>query len=124
MHDIRSLETTDDMEKRIDFTDMSEKLIAKTFSLARAFNQTCNVTNFQGAIRRLLRLEEIGENPESRIRYQGNARIGIDGREGIVSRQRAATSERIEDRGLSHVRESNHAATESHSLLPPQPIEK
>jgi hypothetical protein len=45
MHNIRSLETSDDMEERIDFADVPEKLIAEAFPLARPFDQTGNVAD-------------------------------------------------------------------------------
>ena len=105
------------MEQRVDFADVPEKLIAEAFALARPFNQTGNVANFKRAVRRLLLLEKIGQDSESRIRHQGDAGVGIDGRKGIIGCQRAAARERVEDGGLPHVRKSDHAATESHALI-------
>ena len=37
------------MEQRIDFPDVSKKLIAQPFTLARPFDQARNVTDFQRA---------------------------------------------------------------------------
>ena len=104
-----------DVEQRIDFADMAEKLIAEPLAFASPFNQPGDVTHFERAVGGLLGFEDVGERDQARIGHQRDAGVRIDRGEGIVRRQRAAAGERVEHRRLADVRQPDHAATESHN---------
>src|SRR5687768_16995139 len=123
--DIVVLETANDVHDRVHLPDIREKLVPQSFALARALHEPGDVDELDRGRHGAFRLHDGGERVQPRIGDGDNAGVGFDGREGVVGDESARRRERVEERGLSHVRkaddsESQHLPVEPrHRLLDP-----
>ena len=115
---IGMLETAHHMRDRIDFADVGEELITETFALRRAAHQAGNVNERQSRRHDLYRLGELGKFIEPRIGNRHLAHVGLDGAERIVrGLRRRRFGQRVEQRGLAHVRQADNAAFKTHGVF-------
>jgi hypothetical protein len=103
--------TSNDLHDRVNFADMTEELIAESLARARAFDQPGDVHKFDGRRNNLLRVRQLGQFCESRIRYRDDAEVGINCAKGIICCLRlAGACHRIEERGFPDVRQADDSS--------------
>src|SRR5205085_9291855 len=96
--DVFVLEAAHDVDDHFSLADVVQKLIAKTFTLARAFDQPGNVYEFDGGANDLAGLGDFGERREARVLHIDDADVGAGGAEGVIGALSPARSgERVEE---------------------------
>ena len=117
MSDVVVFETTHDVCDRIGFADVTEKLVAQALALRRPGDKPGDIDEFHRRRDDFLRLHDIGQLLQARIRYLDHADVGIDGAKRIVFRRDPGPGQGIEQRRLAHVGQSDDATFETHSIL-------
>ena len=115
MHDVAVLEEPHDMGDRVDAADMSEKLVAEPLALARPFDQSGDVDEFQRGGDDAPRFFEIRKDLEPFIRHRHDAGIRLDRAEREVGRFGAPLAQCIEQSGLSDIRQPDESAGKAHN---------
>lgn len=87
--------------------NVRKELVAEALTLGRALDKACNVDEFDRGGREFLRLMQIAQPLQTRIRHGHDADIRIDGAEGVVIGGNARICDRVEQRGLADVRQSD-----------------
>ena len=101
--DIGIIEAADDMDDGIGIADVAEELVAETFSLRRALDETRNVHELDRGGGVFLRLVHLREIVQPCVRHGDNADVRLDRAERVVRRLRPGVCQRIEKRALAHV---------------------
>jgi hypothetical protein len=101
---------------RIGFTDVSEKLVAQTFAFGGARHQTGDVHELHDRCNHFLRPGDGGELCQPGIRHCDDADIRLDGAERIVLSRDARLGERVEQRGLADIGQTDDTAFETHRI--------
>ena len=91
------------MNDGIALADVSEKLIAESFTFGSAFHQSCNVYNLTGSGHDTSRVHDFGELSESLVWHGNHAQVGFNRTEREVSSLCLGTGQAIEQSRLSHV---------------------
>ena len=71
-------------------------------------------TNSTAVGMHLLRLDDLGQRVQARIRHRHDADVRLDGAEREVGRGDARLGQRIEQGGLADVRQADDAAFDAH----------
>src|SRR6185312_17183519 len=109
------------MGNRVDLADVREELVAETFALGCTCNEPRNVDELDRGRHDLLRPRNRGELLEPRVGHCDDADVWIDRAKRIVFRCDLRARERIEQRRLADVRQSDDSALNWHSLAPTYP---
>jgi hypothetical protein len=116
--DIAVLETAHHMRDGVNLADVGEKLIAETLPFRCAAHQAGDIDECEPRRHDLFGLGELGEFVEARIGNRNLADIGLNGAERIVRRLRGRRfGQRVEQRGLADVRQTNNSAFETHGTF-------
>ena len=117
MLDIIILETAQHMDDGIDLADIAEKLVAKALALARPAHEACNVDKAQLRLDDLRRTANFGNGLQARIGHRDIADIRFNRAKRIIRRlRRRRLCQRVEQRGLAHIRQPDNSAFETHFL--------
>ena len=117
MGDVAVFEAAQHMGDGVDFADMGEELVAEPFAARGAADQPGDIDEFQLGRDDLLRLGQLGQQIEPRIRHGYPAGIGFDRAEGIIGRRsRSRFGQRVEQRRFADIRQADNAAIEAHGL--------
>jgi len=114
--DLGIVEATDDVADGVGGADVAEELIAETFTLAGAFDETGDVDELHGGGDERFGLDECGDFCEALIGHGDDAGVGVDGAEGVICRLSLGRGEGVEDGGLSDVGQANDSAVERHGF--------
>ena len=118
MSDVGVLETAHHMRNCIHFADGGEKLVAEALALGRAAHQPRDIDKGQPGRDDLAGFCDLGELVEPGIGHRDLTDIRLDRAERIVCRlRRRRFGQRIEQRRLAHIRQSDDTAFESHDVL-------
>ena len=119
VNDFRVVEAADDVTDCVGGADVAEKLVAETFALGCAFDETGDVDELHGCGDERFGLDEFGDFGEALIGHGDDAGVGVDGAEGIVGGLRLGRGEGVEDGGFSDVGEANDSAVQWHCVSIP-----
>ncbi len=112
--DVVILEATHHVRDGVGLTDVGQELVAQTFALGSASDQTRDVDEFHGGRNHLLRLDDLGQRIQARVRHRHDTGVRLDGAEGEVLGVNARLGQCIEESGLADVRQADDAAIETH----------
>ena len=107
MGDVRVVKAAHDVDDGVRRADVRKELVAEALTLGRALDKACNVDEFDRGGREFLRLMQVAQPLQTRIRHGHDADIRIDGAEGVVIGGNARICDRVEQRGLADVRQSD-----------------
>ena len=107
MNDIVIFKATDNVDNRINLTDMGEELVAETFALGSALYKTCDINEFNDSGGELLGLMEISQPVQPLIRHGNHTHIGVNGAESIIIRRNTCVGNSIEQSGLANIGQSH-----------------
>ena len=110
MHHVFVIETAHHMHNGIGLADVGKKLIAQAFAFGCARHQAGDIHKLHDGRKQFLRLRNIRELGETRIRHFDNADVGLDGAEGIILCSDARLGQRIEQGGFADVGQADDAA--------------
>ena len=106
MNDIFILKAAHHMHNRVAFPDVGQELIAQPLALAGALHQTRNIHKLNGGGGHFFRVIHIGQHVQPLIRHRHDAGVGFNGAERIIRRLGSRPGDGVEQRALSHVRQS------------------
>ena len=113
MVNVAVFKTTYHLHNGVDFTDVTEELIAEAFAGARAFHQSGDVDELDRRRNDLLRMGQLRECVEPRIRHRDDAEIRINCAEGIIRGLRFSGARNgVEERRLANVRQTNDSGAQ------------
>ena len=107
MRDIRTFKAADNVRHGIHLADVFEEFIAKPFALRRSLHKSRNIDKPDARRCRLLGVIEIGQHLEARIRHRHHTHIRLNRAERIIRCLCARLRDRIEQRTLAHVRQTD-----------------
>ena len=107
-------EAAHDVEYGVGLANVREELVAETFTLAGAFDDTRDVDELHRGGNNGVGLDHRDDAIHARIGHGNNADVGIDGAEGIVRRWSLGGCEGVEDSRFSHVGEADNSAVQRH----------
>src|SRR5260370_11647446 len=84
MDDVAALEAAHHVRDRVHFADVRQELIAESFALRGARDQTCDVDELDRGRNDLLGLRDRGQLRQARIRHGDRAEGWINGTDRIV----------------------------------------
>ena len=84
MDHVGVLKETDHVKNRIDFANIGQKLVAKSFTLSRPFHETGDIHKAAGCRNGFLGLEEFGQAGQARIRHCHDANIRLNCRKRVI----------------------------------------
>ena len=117
MRHVRIVEAAHHVRDRVDLADVAEELVAEPLAFGRAFHEPCDIHEGEPRRHDLGGLRKLGQHVETRIRHRDLADIRLDGAERIVrSLRRRRFGQRIEERRLADIRQSDDAAFEAHAV--------
>ena len=111
--DIDALKTAHHLHDRVDFTNVTEELVAETFACARAFHQPGYIDKLDRRRHDSLRTRHLCEHIKPRIRHGNDADVRIDRAKRIVRRLRfAGTRHGVKERRFTDVWQANDSRAE------------
>ncbi|GKT15528.1 peptide chain release factor APG3, chloroplastic, partial [Aduncisulcus paluster] len=100
----------------LSFADVAEEFVAEAFTLACAFNQTCNGDKINGGLLHALGINQLGQLVDALVRDGHNSLVGFDGTESVVCAFRVlGFGQGVEKCGFTDVGQSHDTDTESHN---------
>jgi hypothetical protein len=111
------IEASYNVHNSIDFSNMAQELVAKTFSFACAFDEASDVKEFHGGRGNFGRFDDFSNSLQPFIRNLYNPYIGIDSAEGIIGHFGARGCQGVENGGFPNIRKPDNTALEAHSIL-------
>lgn len=102
--DIAIIKVTDDLADSVAFTDVSEELVAETFTFTGTGHQTGDIYEFNKSRDDFLGLGDFCEFSQSFVRYFNGADVRFDGAEGVVFGGYLFLGESIEEGGFANIR--------------------
>ena len=91
----------------VGLADVAEELVAEALALARAGDQAADVDELHGGGHHVAALAHRGEGVEAGVGDAGHADVRVRGGEGVRRGQRAATGQRVVQRRLPRVGETD-----------------
>src|SRR6478736_5044838 len=104
--DVLVHEAADHVDDGVDLADVGEELVAEPFALGGALHQPGDVDELDRGGDRLLRIDDLGELGQARVRDGDDAGVRLDRGERVVRDQRAGLGEGVEEGRLPDVRET------------------
>ena len=118
MGDVGILEAAHHVGDGVDLADIAEELVAEPLALGGAAHQARDVDEGQPRRHDLGGLRELRQHLQPRIGHRDLADIGLDRAERIVRRlRRRGLGQRVEERRLADIRQTDDAAFEAHERL-------
>src|SRR5438270_8772203 len=98
------------LHDRVDFADVTEKLIAESFAGTGAFDQTGDVYELDRGRHNFFRARHLTKLFQTCIGHGHDADVRIDGAEGIILRRRfVCARDGVEQRRFPDIRQSNNS---------------
>ena len=111
--DVAALETTHDLHDRVDFADVTEKLVAEAFTRARAFHETGDIDELDRGRNNFLRVRQFRKVFQSRIGHSDDAEIRIDRAKRIIFRRRFVRArDGIKERGFPDIGQTDNSSAQ------------
>ena len=108
MDDVVVVKAADHMDDGVALPDVAQELVAQACALAGTFHQTGNVHEFHHGGGLLGGLPQLGQLVQPGVRHGHDARVGVDGAEGVVGRLCVAgAGNGVEQSGLAHIGQSH-----------------
>src|SRR5690349_8214380 len=127
---VRVFKAANDFDNRVDFANVTEKLISQTLAGARAFDQAGDIDKLDRRRRDFFRARNRGDLFQSRVRHGHHADIGVNRAERIILRwrfMRAGNS--VEQRRFPDVWQSDNSSAKHDKIktsgwrdLNPRPV--
>ena len=114
VHDVVVLEAAHDVRDRIGLANVRQELVAEAFALGGAGDQAGDVDELDRRRQDARRLHDAREHVEARIGHRHDADVRIDRAERIVLRRDLRARQRVEERRLADVRQTDDAALDAH----------
>jgi len=111
MDDFGIGEAADDVEDGVGLADVREELVAEAFALAGAFDDAGDVDELHGGG---VGLDHGDDAVHAVVGYGHDADVGIDGAKRVVRGLGFRSRKRVEDGGLSDVRQPDNSAVQRH----------
>ncbi len=119
MGDVVVLEAAQHVGDGVDLADVGEELVAEPLAARGAAHEPGDVDEGQPRRDHPGRAGDLGQPLEARVGHRHLADVGLDGAEGIVlGRGRGGRGERVEQRRLADVGQTDDAGVKSHRYLP------
>ena len=109
VHDVRVVEAPGDLDDRVHLADVRQELVAETFPLVRAPDEARDVDEVDRRRQDAVRVDHGVERREPRVGHLHDADVRLDGAEGVVRRFCLGRRQRVEERRLADVGESDDA---------------
>src|SRR5690606_16388554 len=116
--DVAVLEAAHHVADRVDLADVRQELVAQPLPASGAGDQAGDVDELDRGRHHLLRLDDLRQRVQARVRHRHHADVRLDGAEGEVGRGDARPGQRIEEGRLADVRQADDAALDAHQFLP------
>ena len=94
---------------------LRQERVALALALARAAHQAGDVDEVDRGGHRALGLDDLAQRVEARVGHRHDADVGLDGAERVVRGLGLLGGQRVEERGLADVGQTDDADRESHS---------
>ena len=107
VHDVFIIKAADHMDNGIRLPDIGQELIAKTSALTGALHQTRNVHELNDRRGLLIRLVDLRQLVQPRIRHSYHAHIGINGAERVIGALRTGVGNGVEQGRFAHIGQSH-----------------
>ena len=117
VHDVVVHEAAHEVRDRMRLANVREELVAQPLALRCALDEARDVDELDDGRHDLLRLHDLRERVELRVRHGDDADVRIDRAERIVLGRNLRRRERVEQRRLTDVRQSDDAALDTHELF-------
>ncbi len=101
--DVRVVEAAHHVDDGVRLADVREELVPQALAAGRALDQTGDVHELDDRRGLLLRVVDLRQGIEPRVRHGDHAHVGVDGAEGVVRRLRARVRDRVEEGRFAHV---------------------
>src|SRR5690606_9276855 len=108
--DVRVLEAAHDVADGVDFADVGQELVAQALAAGGAGDQAGDVHELDRGGDHLLRVDDVRQRVQARVRHRHHAHVGLDRAEGEVGRGDARPGQRVEEGRLADVRQADDAA--------------
>ena len=118
VHDVVVFEAAHDVRDRVRLANVRQELVAETFALGCTGDQAGDVDEFDGRGQDARRLDDAGQHIQTRVGHRHDADVRIDRAERIVLRRDLRARQRIEERRLADVRQTDDAALDTHERVP------
>jgi hypothetical protein len=105
------------MEDGVRIADVSKELVPEPFSLARPFDQACDVNDVDRCRDGALRMTEVRKDFKPPVRNIGGTEVGIYGAEREIGALGLPGTDAIEERGFADVGQSHDTAFKGHKDL-------
>ena len=116
--DVLVTEDAGDLADRGRLPDVGEELVAQPLPLRGAAHDAGDVHELDRGRHHPLGAEELGQARQPLVRYADDAHVRLDRRERVVRREHVVLGQRVEERRLPGVGESDDADRESHNREP------
>ena len=117
VQDVVVLEAAHDLRDRVALADVREEGVALAFALARAADQTRDVDEVHRRGHGLDRLDDLHERIEARVRHGHDAHVRLDRAERVVRGLGLLGRERVEERRLADVGQTDDADRQCHRVF-------
>ena len=107
MDDVGVLKAADDMHDGVHLADVRKELVAQPLALRGAADQPRNVHKLDGRGGVLFGFINLGERVEPFVRHGDHADVRLNGTEGVIRALGARVGQRIEQRALADVGQSD-----------------
>lgn len=114
VRDVLVREAAHDVEDGVHVAQVREELVPEAFTLRRALHEPRDVHEADRGRSRLLGAENRGEVRQLGVGDGGDPDVLIDGAERVVRDGRARVRQRVQQRGLAHVRQPGDPHRERH----------
>ena len=106
------------MDDGVALADVAQELVAQARALGRAAHQAGNVHEFDDGVGFLVRLPDLTQLVQPLVRHGDDARVGLDGAEGIVGGLGVfGVGDGVEQRALAHVGQTHDSEFHLYILL-------
>ncbi len=113
-------EAAQNMGDGIDFPNIGKKLIAEPFAFRSTTHQPSDIDKGETCGNDLRRFCDVGDCIEACVGNRDVTNIGFDGAERIIRRlRRGGLRQRVEERRLADIRQTDNAALKPHPDLRP-----
>src|SRR5690606_35502339 len=103
------LEAANNLDDGVHLADVREELVAQPFADGGAADDAGDVHEAEAGGDDLLAVDVLADDLETRVGDGDHADVRLDGREGVVGRERPRLGEGVEEGGLANIRETNNS---------------
>jgi GAF domain-containing protein len=107
-------EHPDDLADRVGLADVGEELVAEALALGGALDDAGDVQEVHRRRDDLLRVEQLGQCRQPRVRHADHPDVRLDRGEGVVRREDVVLRQCVEKSRLAHVGQADDADLQTH----------